>query len=217
MWNKPCGGIREGFWRREPVTHSAPRLEGGFQYVPWSHSLHNIIKQFKLALLTQALNAVVSWWGKSHQVPPMTTPQALHPPHSLISFLSICALITGRKRRKKSVLLASACQGLPGGMGLFHSSALLSASQPHILPAAAEKQRGGRLSDIALRESGTAVKAEWIHRLRDSFHLITALLELFNTNAELLVGSGWRQSIRDKWKEMRKKYNCANQTLSAEF
>lgn len=64
---------KRSFWRRGPETHSALRLEGGFQYVPWSRSLHNIIKQFKLALLTQALNAAVSWGGKSHQNPPTTT------------------------------------------------------------------------------------------------------------------------------------------------
>lgn len=59
-------------WARD--THSALHIEGGFQYVPWSHSLHNIIKQFKLALLTQALNAAVSWGGESHQSPPSTSP-----------------------------------------------------------------------------------------------------------------------------------------------
>lgn len=64
------------------------------------------------------------------------------------------------------------------------------ACQPHILPAASEKLRGGRLSDIIHRENGTAVKAQWIHRLRDPFHLIIVPFELFNTNAELLVVVG---------------------------
>lgn len=57
-------------WARD--THSALCLGEGFQYVPSSRSLHNIIKQFKLALLTQALNAAVSWGGKSHQGHPLT-------------------------------------------------------------------------------------------------------------------------------------------------
>lgn len=48
-------------------THTrAPRSQAVFQCVLWSRRLHNIIKQFKLALLTQALNAAVSRGG-SHQ------------------------------------------------------------------------------------------------------------------------------------------------------
>lgn len=90
--------------------------------------------------------------------------------------------------KKNKVFLASPCQGLPGGIGLFHAA--LCSRWPHILPAAAEKLRGGCLSSIIHRKNRTAVKAEWIHRLRDPFHLIIAPFELFNTNAELLVVVG---------------------------
>lgn len=172
-------------WARE--IHSALRLEASFQYVPWSRSLHNIIKQFKLALLTQALNAAVSWGENPIRGPPTTLPR-FPPQHMWID-------------NKKKVFLVSPCQGLPGGIGLFHSSLLSLACQPHILPGATEKLWGGCLSDIIHRENGTAVKAEWIDRLRDPFHLIIAPFELFNTNAGLLVvvGGGEVSGISEGW------------------
>lgn len=66
-------------------------------------------------------------------------------------------------KKKNKVFLASLCQGLPGGIGLFRSSPLSLACQLHILPAATEELRGGRLSDTIQKgekKNGTAVKAE---------------------------------------------------------
>lgn len=127
--------------------------------------------------------------------------RAPRPTHSPVYFLSICGLI----RDKKKVFLASLCQGLPGAIGLFHSSPLLLACQPHILPAATKRKKklqGGCLSDIIHRQSGTVVEVKWIHRLWDPFHLIMVPFELFNTNAELLVfvGGGGLSGINEgRW------------------
>lgn len=156
-------------------THSAQCLEGGFQYVPWSRSLHNIIKQFKLVLLMQALRGgggSLPSFPSLPTTPPACALSALHPPHSSVSLLSICGLI--RRGEKKSFLKchARACQ------------------EESVYCTALCFRWPANLSDIFHRENGAAVMAEWIHRLRDPFHLIIAPFELFNTNAELLVVVG---------------------------
>ena len=100
-------------------------------------------------------------------------------------------------KKKNKVFLASLCQGLPGGIGLFRGSPLSLACQLHILPAATEELRGGRLSDTIQRvkkkkkKAGPQLKPSEYTDCGDPFHLIIAPFELFNTNAEwLVVASG---------------------------
>lgn len=134
-------------------THSAQCLEGGFQYVPWSRSLHNIIKQFKLVLLMQALRGgggSLPSFPSLPTTPPACALSALHPPHSSVSLLSICGLI---RRGEKKVFFEMPCQGLPGGIGLLHSFLLPLACQP--LRYLSQGKRGSSYGRVNTQTAGS--------------------------------------------------------------
>lgn len=84
---RPFEGTGEEFASANPRPHSASK--------PWSYRLRNIIKQFKLDILMQAINTRVSQGENPIRATPSScSPPPTHGPLSLVSLLSICRLIT---------------------------------------------------------------------------------------------------------------------------
>lgn len=96
----------------------------------WSHSLHNIIKLFKLDILTQAIKkkSVTGW--KSHRIHPLSMQPSTHGSPPLISRLGVWRLTTNK-------FFFTRCQGLLRGIRLFYSFqvGVGGGVQPHIQAA----------------------------------------------------------------------------------
>lgn len=136
-------------------SHTLMRLRGSSQYAPWSRGLHNIIKQFKLAYLTQAENAAMLRGGCDGG----GGGNPLSSPHTVYGKPLVAACLP-----------ESRC--LPAGISWF-------LGQKHSLLKAATKTlwRGGltdTIQDSRMCDDDEQEELEMIQKPWDPFHLIIA-------------------------------------------
>ena len=140
-------------------SHTLMRLRGSSQYAPWSHGLHNIIKQFKLAYLTQAENAAMlrggcDGGGESPQQPPYSIWQTSS--GCLLAWVSLSA------SRNQLVPLLSLCF-----LGQKHCVLLKAAIKTLWRGGLTDTIQDSRMCDDDEQEELETIQKPW-----DPFHLI---------------------------------------------